>query len=156
MNDKLKEAREYLEYTKQQKFSGIRPSNKARMIIGNLITEIEKLLSDAQSRMVNLHHWQEQVEKAEAEIKRLDEKMITIISEAGLCTPQEGYRKAGWHWLQHDINELKNQTKIAEVRIKEACKKAIREKWEQYEKLDTDITPGPELYCVAIDAIEKE
>ena len=34
---------------------------------------------------------------------------------------------------------------------KRADKKAIREKWDQYEKLDTDITPGVELYCKVID-----
>jgi ribosomal protein L18E len=58
-----------------------------------------------------------------------------------------------WDNILKELSE--DILKKVEQKVAKVCKKAIRDKWDQYDELDTDIVPGSELYCIAIDEALK-
>jgi len=79
----------------------------------DLIAEWEEHIADLQAELDAALAAQQQ---AEAELRDVDLTLIGLIAQAGIPTPQEGYRKAGWGWLERDLKELVKSKQQAEAR----------------------------------------
>lgn len=103
------EAKQYLEYTLKKDFTGIRPSEKGRRIIENLIIKTEQQQDDIDSRIDGTYQILEKLHKAETQ----RDELLKIYKETLWAGVQ---KKAG----NSTVISLKNVLQvIEEIEVKE-------------------------------------
>jgi hypothetical protein len=82
---------------------------EARLSLGKLLPDDDRplsLLNIVGDVVALVGSLQAQLEQAQAGLKEADLAALSALSRAGICTPAEGFAKAGWGWLQSAILDL--------------------------------------------------